>query len=62
METDLLTVSDKINLSVPSVDFAMVNGFKIWNAGNLTPQTQLNGTGFVKASGTTTRYMTSSHA
>jgi hypothetical protein len=47
---------DKINLSVPSNDFAMVNGFKIWNAGNLTPQTQLNGTGFVKASGTTISY------
>jgi hypothetical protein len=26
---------DKINLSVPNIDFAMVNGNKIWNAGNL---------------------------
>jgi len=52
---------DKINLSVPSVDFAMVNGFKIWNAGNLTPQTQLNGTGFVKASGTTISYDNSTY-
>ena len=52
---------DKINLSVPNVDFAMVNGNKIWNAGNLTPQTQLNGTGFVKASGTTISYDNSTY-
>ncbi len=37
-------------------DTVTINGNRIWNAGNLTPQTQLNGTGFVKASGTTISY------
>jgi hypothetical protein len=42
-------------------DSVRINGNKIWNAGNLTPQTQLNGTGFVKASGTTISYDNSTY-
>jgi len=52
---------DRINLQVPSNDLATINGNKIWNAGNLTPQTQLNGTGFVKATGTTIIYDNTSY-
>jgi hypothetical protein len=42
-------------------DSVTINGNKIWNAGNLTPQTQLNGSGFVKASGTTITYDNTSY-
>jgi hypothetical protein len=42
-------------------DSVTINGNRIWNAGNLTPQTQLNGTGFVKASGTTISYDNSTY-
>jgi len=42
-------------------DTVTINGNRIWNAGNLTPQTQLNGTGFVKASGTTISYDNSTY-
>lgn len=52
---------DRINLAAPTNDLVTVNGNKIWNAGNLTPQTQLNGTGFVKASGTTISYDNTSY-
>ncbi len=53
--------TDKINFATGiagglSNDDVTINGNKIWNAGNLTPQTQLNGTGFVKATGTTISY------
>jgi len=52
---------DKINFAAPSNDFVTINSYKIWNAGNLTPQSQLNGTGFVKASGTTISYDNSTY-
>ena len=52
---------DRINFQAPSNDLVTINGNKIWNAGNLTPQTQLNGTGFVKASGTTISYDNSTY-
>jgi len=45
----------------PNNDSVTINGNKIWNAGNLTPQIQLNGTGFVKASGTTISYDNSTY-
>ena len=52
---------DRINFQAPSNDLVTINGNKIWNAGNLTPQTQLNGTGFVKANGTTISYDNSTY-
>ena len=58
--------TDKINFATGiagglSNDDVTINGNKIWNAGNLTPQTQLNGTGFVKATGTTISYDNSTY-
>ena len=55
------TPQDRINFQAPSNDLVTINGNKIWNAGNLTPQTQLNGTGFVKATGTTISYDNTSY-
>jgi hypothetical protein len=40
------TPQDKINFSAPSNDFVMVNGFKIWNAGNLV--NPVTGTGTIR--------------
>jgi hypothetical protein len=45
----------------PDNNSVKINGNTIWNAGNLTPQTQLNGTGFVKISGTTITYDNSTY-
>lgn len=58
--------SDAINFATgvggtANNDSVTINGNRIWNAGNLTPQTQLNGTGFVKASGTTISYDNTSY-
>jgi hypothetical protein len=58
--------SDTINFATgvggtANNDAVTINGNKIWNAANLTPQTQLNGTGFVKASGTTISYDNSTY-
>ena len=58
--------TDKINFATGiagglSNDDVTINGNKIWNAGNLTPQSQLNGTGFVKATGTTISYDNTSY-
>jgi hypothetical protein len=58
--------SDAINFATgvggtANNDSVTINGNRIWNAGNLTPQTQLNGTGFVKASGTTITYDNSTY-
>jgi hypothetical protein len=58
---DTVSFADTINFatgvnSTANNNLVTINGNIIWNAGNLTPQTQLNGTGFVKASGTTISY------
>ena len=57
---------DSINFATgvnqtPDNNLVTINGNIIWNAGNLTPQSQLNGTGFVKASGTTISYDNTSY-
>jgi len=57
---DIINFATGVN-GTPSNDAVTINGNKIWNAGNLTPQTQLNGTGFVKASGTTISYDNSTY-
>ena len=65
-DTGALGSVDKINFATgvggtPNNDCVTINGNIIWNAGNLTPQSQLNGTGFVKASGTTITYDNSTY-
>ena len=54
---------DRINFRTGASDndLVTINDNKIWNSGNLTPQTQLNGTGFVKTSGTTISYDNSTY-
>jgi len=49
-----------VTLKVGINDFSYKDN-TVWHAGNLTPQTQLNGTGFIKASGTTITYDNTSY-
>jgi hypothetical protein len=58
---DIINFATRVGGISPDNNSVKINGNTIWNAGNLTPQTQLNGTGFVKASGTTISYDNTSY-
>ena len=58
---DIINFATRVGGASPDNNSVKINGNTIWNAGNLTPQTQLSGTGFVKASGTTISYDNTSY-